>query len=279
MYKKWEEYEVEYIKNNYSIKTNKEMSEYLGRTKTAIDLKINKLGLKKSKYNYNHKYFENIDTEEKAYWLGFIYADGYISRNEEKYMNEFGIELQKSDYKHLKKFNKSINGNINVSFRSRENIFEGYNKTYETCFIRIYSKEFVNNLIKNGVVENKSLKVTFPKHINNSLIRHFIRGFFDGDGCICESKRKNNISTIKCDFTCGSIEFVNSLREVLYKEGISSYIIKEENKPYRLVIGGLKNCDIFLHYIYDDSNIYLDRKYEKKNQLYKDLNIEQRLPL
>lgn len=277
MYKIWNDKEIQFVKENYKKMTNKEMAEKLGRTKVAVDIKINKLGLKKSKYSYDNEYFKEINSIEKAYWLGFVYADGYISISRNGYGKEFAIELQGSDYKHLKKFNKSINGNIEVKrFKTKCNL---NNKIYDSCSIRIYSKDFVNNLIKQGVTTNKSYSIKLPD-IDDIYMSHFIRGYFDGDGCICESKRKKHTNTIKCDFTCGCEEFLLQLRKYLLNVGVNSYMIKENNKPYKLVIGGLNNCNRFLEYIYKDASVYLDRKYKKKKDLYKQLNINERvLPL
>ena len=115
MYNKWKEEDIKFLKENYKNFTNKELAQILNRTKTAISIKLSKLGLKKTKYYYNEDYFETIDSEEKAYWLGFLYADGYISKT--TCCSELGIELQKNDYNHLQKFNKSIKGNIEVKYR------------------------------------------------------------------------------------------------------------------------------------------------------------------
>ena len=271
----WNENEIKFIMENYKTMTYKEMAEKINRTENAVKLKVSKLGLKKSKYIYDVDYFKEIDTIEKAYWLGFIYADGYISIGKQNY--EFGIELQGSDYKHLKKFNKAINGNIEVGKRKKKCNLT--NKVYEMCLIRIYSKEFVENLINQGVYTNKSYNAKLPK-LNEEFMPHFIRGLFDGDGCICESKRKKHINTIRCDFTIGCEEFMLQLREYLYNVGINSYILKEENKAYRLVIGGLNNCNKFLEYMYKDATVMLDRKFTKKEHLYDRLNIKERcLPL
>ena len=273
MRKQWNENEIKFIKENYKTMTNKDIAEKIGRTKTAVDLKINKLGLKKSKYIYNHNFFNEIDSEEKAYWFGFICADGYISISGD-YGKELGIELQVGDKGHLKKFNKSIEGNVDVKeFISICNL---NNKEYKKCSIRLYSKKMVEALMKLGITNKKSYDLRLPK-FKDDLMRHFIRGYFDGDGCICESKRKKHISTIRCDFTCGCKEYMEELRKFLYAKGINSYIIKEKDNPYRLMIGGLNNCDKFLNYIYKDSNISLDRKYNKTLKLYKDLNIKERI--
>ena len=268
MRQQWKEEEIKYLIDNYKIKTNREISEVLGRTKTAIDVKANKLGLKSSKYYYNEKYFEKINTEEKAYWLGFIYADGYVVHSG-IYGKEFGIELQAKDINHLKKFNKSVNGNLKINkFKKKCNL---NNKTYDMCSIRIYRKNFVESLEKWGVIENKTFDIKFP-NINEELIRHFIRGYFDGDGCVTKNKEY-----IKYDFTSGNISFLEELRCILYKNNIKSYIYKEKENTYRLCIGGMLNCDIFYNYLYKDSNIYLDRKFNKKNSIYDELNIDIRI--
>lgn len=83
----------------------------LKRTTSAVKIKARKLGLSKYPYTCDYNYFDKIDSEEKAYWLGFIFADGYISVNENSNSGCVGIDLCLSDIDHLKKFNKSINGN------------------------------------------------------------------------------------------------------------------------------------------------------------------------
>lgn len=271
---KWSHEEIEFLKNNYLNMTYKELSNHLNRSKSAIDLKINRLGLKKSKYTYNHSYFKIIDTPEKAYWLGFIAADGCVSVNERTNSGELCIKLKGSDGPHLQKFNKSINGNIDVSYGTQ--ICNMNNKQYCFSQIRLYSIEMVQDLISHGIIPNKTHHLLFPD-IKTEYISHFIRGYFDGDGCITQSNHKNGKSYIKCDFTGIDNSFFTKLRSILYENNIKSYFCFSENKATRLVIGGLKNVDIFLKYIYKDATIYLDRKYERKNELYRDLNIEQRL--
>lgn len=268
MRQQWKEEEIKFLIENYKTKTNKEIAEVLGRTVDAVKIKAHKLGIKSSKYYYDEDYFKEINTEEKAYWLGFIYADGYISHSN-NYGKEFGIELQSRDINHLKKFNKSINGNIEVKkFKKKCNL---NNKTYNMCSIRIYKKRFVENLEKLGITENKTFNIEFP-NIDKNLIRHFIRGYFDGDGCVTVSNKY-----IRYDFTSGNILFLEKLRDILYENNIKSYICKEKENTYRLRIGGMLNCDIFYNYLYKDSNIYLDRKFNKKNNIYNELDIDNRI--
>ena len=107
------------------------------------------------KHNLNKEYFKNIDTEEKAYWLGFIYADGYIIKSEKNY--ELGIELNYKDVEHLNKFNSIFNNYYKVTKRIKSynsvDILNGHeptNKKSEMCLIRVYSKSIYEGLNKNA---------------------------------------------------------------------------------------------------------------------------------
>lgn len=270
---KWEESEIIFLKNNYKEMTNKQLSKKLDRTKTAVDLKLNRLGLKKSRYVYNKDFFEIINTEEKAYWLGFIYADGCIAYNKKLNNGELVLKLQWGDYKHLQKFNKSINGNIEV----KKVVEELNGKNYLQCHLRVYSYKMVLDLIKHGVYINKTKILHFPKDIDNNLMNHFIRGYFDGDGCVSKDSAKKK--TIGANFTSGSLSFLEDLRSFLYLYNINSYIYQERKNTYRLYIKGLKNYNTFFNYLYKNSTIYLERKLKKKNDIYQEYDIAQRLLL
>lgn len=274
MSKQWTNDEIIFLKENYKTMTYKQLSEKLDRTKTAIDLKINRLGLKKDKYTYNHDYFENIDSPQKAYWLGFIYADGGVFINSKTNSCELSIKLQASDHEHLRKFNKALGGNVDISFDTRKCNLNG--KTYDMCQIRFYSSKLVHDIGNYGVTPNKTLSIRFP-NIDKSLYTDFIRGYFDGDGSIYENKKKSGPSSIAANFTCGSIGFLEDLRTILYENGIYSYIATWKDKAPKLIIGGMKNTHHFLYYIYSKKSEYLERKYKKTIYLYEHLDIEQRL--
>ena len=266
--RKWTYEEIEYLKNNYKDKTYKEMTKDLNRSKAAIDIKINRLGLVKSNYNYDYSFFNVIDTEEKAYWLGFISADGNVWINEETQSCEVCIKLQASDFEHLKKFNKTIHGNLQVTFDERICSFTG--KPHKCCNIRLYCKEMAYDLIKHNVIPNKSLVIKYLNTLPKELERNYIRGYFDGNGCLSISKVNEN--NFRCDFTSGSKDYILGLKNALENEGFDSYIYECKDKHcYRLNInGGKKGCLKFLDYMYKDSTIYLDRKfnrYKKVKQL------------
>ena len=268
-FKRWTNEELEYLKAHYQDKTYKEIGEYLGRKEQAIRSKMHYLGLKKSIYHCDYDYFKTIDTEEKAYWLGFIYADGNVN----KAKNTLTINLQGRESGHLSKFNKCIAGNFKVKVFDEKH----GDKVYKMSRILVYSTKMAHDLISHGVFPNKTSKITFPS-LPNHLIRHFIRGYFDGDGSICERKHKKRQSDLACSFTCGNVVFLESLREILFQNNVKSYLVRDKRgAKYSLSLAGLQNPDTFLHYIYDDATVYLDRKYLKKESLYKYLNVEQRL--
>lgn len=271
---KWTEDEISYLIEHHKTKTYREICEALGRSECAVSIKINKLGLKKDKYSYNHDYFENIDTPEKAYWLGFIYADGNVREDTVRHGYAVSIGLQKSDYKHLKKFNKALNGNVEVKFNSSTCNLNG--KICEACRIEFHSKKMVQDLKRHGAVPNKTFVIEYPD-IPNEFDRDFIRGYFDGDGCLYKSDHKGKTSTLHANFTCGSVKFLEQLRSILYTYDIKTYFDIQPNHAPRLCVGGIVNTYNFLNFMYDDACVYLDRKYEKRDYLYTYLNIEQRL--
>lgn len=127
------------------------------------------------KYKINHNFFKNIDTEEKAYWLGFIAADGNVRSvvTDKIHRYTLSITLRESDRHHLEKF--------------RDVLYRGdkpkITKNRSGCVLEVSSKQNYYNLVNAGICDRKSLTLTFPT-IQNALLKHFIRGYFDGDGWI-----------------------------------------------------------------------------------------------
>ena len=114
------------------------------------------------------------------------------------------------------------------------------------------------------MISNKSLKLTFPDWINYKLIPHFIRGFFDGDGCVCldSGKKNNNVITIT-----STNSFCNSLKTIIENELEITTYVKEASCNNGitkvLYIYGANQVKKFLDWIYKDANLYLKRKYNK----------------
>lgn len=257
---RWTSDEYEFIRTHKDMPV-KEIAKALNRSESAVHLKFSRNGIKKSPYNCNYSYFKTIDSEDKAYWLGFIYSDGWISITSEANSGVVGIQLQRRDDEHLKKFNKSINGNYKISYGKKKCSISNSEEEFPYCLIKIYSIDMVNDLISHGVNNHKSYEIKMPS-IDECLIRYFIRGFFDGDGCVrIRTDKKTGRRYPSCDITCHERNMLDEIRSILYSNGITSYIYPDKTK-YRLYISGCNSNYKFLEYIYGDAKIYLDRKYE-----------------
>lgn len=251
--------------NNVKIKS---MSDYY----TSEQIATNK------KYNFNKDYFENINTNEKAYWLGFLYADGcvYIKKNKNNSSKgaQIEISLKAEDGYHLHNFIYSLNGNIPI--RNKKVKLNG--KTYEACRLDINSIKMANDLIKHGCVEKKSLILDFPNDLNDEFISHFIRGYIDGDGCIAFYTYKLTDSFHVS--ILGTSNFLIGIKNILENNNIKCSNIKpEKSKAFHLNIYGQNNLVNLFNYLYKDAEVFLGRKYDKfKNALLyfkKDFNISE----
>ncbi len=263
----WTDDEINIVKTNYLNKTMNELQRLLpGKTKGDILAYCHKIGLTRTKKTCTRDFFNVIDTEEKAYWLGFIFADGYISYSEKNMKKGqlattycTGIKLKWSDREHLKKFNKSIRGNYKV-FKETSHPDGFRKKITEAAKILVYSQQMYNDLNKY-FDRDKTYTAKFPS-IPENLMRHFIRGYFDGDGCFSFTDR-----TFDIEFLGASKDFHEGLANVLSKNNfkftINSKINKYNTEMYYIYINRNEDKCNFLKWIYEDCNIYLERKYKK----------------
>lgn len=264
----WTEDEVFFLKENYSKLSVQEIARRLNRTPNSVRLKANKQGLKKSPYNCNYNFFKTIDTEEKAYWLGFIASDGWVTENLQTNSGSVGIELKYSDIGHLSKFNKSIQGNYKIDIINKKcKISTQIYKVHKMCQIRIFSIDMVNDLKNLGITQNKTYEFVLP-NLPDDLMRHFIRGYFDGDGCVRIRTHRLASGVVSkyplCDIASVNNTFLEQLRKYLYEKiGICSYIYREQSGVYRLCIHKNEYTVKFLNYIYNNTKLFLDRKYDK----------------
>lgn len=212
----------------------------------------------KPTYSIDEKYFEDINDEEKSYFLGLIFADGYV-HEKRGYMS---LSLQETDVDILVKLKKSIQTNKPLQYVIRKD-----KNTKNQYRLLITRKKMIGDLINLGVRQNKSLTCTPEKivDLNCGLIKHFIRGYFDGDGSITYYNVRNTInSTINIVCTKEYYDFFS--KHIFEKIGVKSTLSKRfaDNKNcFDLRICGNRNVLSFLEYIYSDSSIFLNRKYEK----------------
>lgn len=227
------------------------------------------------KYKVNHNYFNLIDTEYKAYILGFIYADGCISQPSGNRKLNFRIGVQEEDGYILDELSREAAGGQKNIVNTPSSIKKGYKPQH--C-VNIVSNQIGNNLIDLGCNINKSkLGMTFPK-LEKHLIPHFIRGFLDGDGSIILKKlqykyiRKTDYKLpnphkqqykLKLAFCSTDKEFLLKIAECL---NIGKPYITEKVKTQVNYILWIENKQEVLNsidYLYSDATYFLKRKYDK----------------
>lgn len=196
--------------------------------------------------NYNRNIFSQIDSEEKAYWLGFIVADGYL--NTDKHM--LRIKLGNKDKDHLLKFIKFIGGNEEM-LKSEIHSETGN----ENFYVSLYSKEIMNDLLNLGIEQAKSGKEKVCD-IKEDYYRDFIRGLWDGDGFIRESLTGVGLvgSEEVLAFVQGYFNEKLEIRPLKIYPHCNTF--KIEYRSTR------KAIPLILNHLYSDKDVALDRKKE-----------------
>lgn len=224
---------------------------------------LRKRGIKArhSQYIADFNYFDDINTEAKAYFLGFIYADGCLYRNTLK------ISISKVDVDILQKLTEEMKANHPI----RE-IADG-----TQVEIQISQDVLKDALNKHGVVPAKTHKLEcIPSTIPSELTRHFIRGYFDGDGSFScyELKSGQRIGDHKYSFgIVGTESFLEDVRQYVQSQAgikLSGKLQQrwDRNNNTRSLVGSGKQQTLtFVDWLYKDANMYLDRKYQKYRQL------------
>lgn len=259
---------IQDYQNNKSIR---QIEKDYGVTRKSVAKYLEDIGVKTTKgnhyrkYTHQYDYFENIDTEEKAYWLGFMFADGYIVDYSNKYgEDKFGITLHSKDISTLKQFKtciQSTNPITDVSSNGRS-----------LMRIIMSSQKTVDDLISHGCLKQKSLILKPPVGVPKNLIHHFIRGYFDGDGSIFWNKSEFerhetwntpsyiiNITSTKemIEWIIDQVGFGNLTKE------------KRRQKTWYYRQSGNQKVKDFCEYIYKDATIFMERKYQLYQELLK----------
>lgn len=259
----WENLAQEYLETGISL-TKLSKKYKIGRY--TLTERFKKLGIeivnRQNELKFDETIFDSIDNEEKAYWLGFIYADGYISSHKEgeKKKYTFEISLKGSDIEHLEKFHRFSKHKNPNQVKLGKVKYNG--KEYTRCRWFVTNKHLWNTLNSYGCTPNKSLTLQFPDTSifkDQSLIRHFIRGYFDGDGSF--SRYLNNKTVSPHIEIIGTPEFLNKLIEYSNIDGVRRKDKRWKNNTEFLDYH-LKESIAFINYIYKDSSVYLNRKYK-----------------
>ncbi len=233
-------------------------------------LKENGYELTTRKYNIDQNYFEVIDSEEKAYWLGFIAADGTIrlrhgnveSKNRG---SSIILKLAVKDTDQVKRFSDVFGGGSKLEYnRDYTKTKDGRPSYSDYCRVGIYSNKLVEDIIDKGVTPRKSFTISKP-NIDEKYMFHYLRGYFDGNGSISfeaqESKKyegKQIIKKLNVSIATGS---------VMLKEWIIDFCAKHDvefvkSNKFDIISKNMKTARNFIRLIYKDATIYLERKHK-----------------
>lgn len=223
-----------------------------------------------SKRKIRHDIFKNIRTEIQAYLLGFFASDGNI--NEKR--KTIRIHLQKSDQEIIYLFKNIISPEARV-FVKKEHDAIGRNgikiKAHESIGIDISSTILCNDLVNLGYGYNKTYSNLLLPKISDDLIKHFIRGYFDGDGSISGHIVRNEINKNPRLRLCFSIcsktdSLLKEIKQYFNKHDINVNInFANRDKMFILETSSIKECKKIFDFLYNEANFYMNRKYVKYN--------------
>lgn len=205
--------------------------------KTALDLLDVEIRPNRT-YFFNEHTFDVIDTEEKAYWLGFLYADGHSDRTSTR------LTLKEKDKPHLVKFRNFVSGDMSIS------------KTmYGTWQIELNSIHMVERMHSLGVVPYRSQFSLTKAEIPSELTRHFIRGYVDGDGCI-----SNDLRVV----ILGRKDLLVWIVDTLHSQvGANKNRFRKRGNVFEVSWGGRYIFSHITKYLYKNASIFLDRKKDR----------------
>lgn len=207
-------------------------------------------------------FFAKIDSESKAYILGMLYADGSLCPYINKYGNissyKLRLRLAQTDEQIVRDISVAILGYDNVTITQRPE------KNWQPIAgLQIGNKKIGEDLIKLGCGPNKSSNIRLPtfEQVPQEFYHHFIRGFFDGDGCVGSANKA------VASFTSNEI-FCEQLRDFLSKNANLSFkeFCNRKNGYGSIVICGRDNIYNLYKYLYKNANIYMSRKNKKMKE-------------
>lgn len=250
----WTDEQVAYIiekytKENYTLtQLGREFNCAYGTIKNLLNKHhINSRGSKQG-YPRNEFYFNKIDTPEKAYWLGFLYADGCV------HSKGYSISMNITDKEHVEKFRNAIEAFNHKIHKSIDKRFKSAKPLYQ---LSIRDKQLWSDLNAWGCIPQKSLLLSKIPNIPRDFVSHFIRGYFDGDGSLHYLKGTDNY---RISFV-GTKNFLMDVQKELMTN--VSLCFGSSGQSYTLQISGWKRVERILNYLYKDSteNTRLNRKY------------------
>lgn len=221
-----------------------------------LGLEIIPQSITRRKFPINENFFESIDTEEKAYFLGFLYADACNAPSK----NRLEVALAKQDRDILEVFSRTILcGNVNIrEYKAKKK------GAQDRVAVYIINKKISQDLVKWGCISRKTFFLQFPP-ISPGLYGHFVRGYFDGDGSLTFSKRTGTTKKDTNFSIVSTKEMLQFIQNLFSKLDVNSYINKRhknrKNNNFTLRVFGNRQIKKVCDWLYIDANVYLQRKY------------------
>lgn len=227
---------------------------------------LNKAGHTRDSFRKgNFEFFKNIDTEEKAYWLGFLLADGCVVGH------RLQLRLSIEDVNHLEQFREHI-GFTDCSIGEVHGYQARQRKRYHACDLVIQSPKIIKDLARHNLVARKTACEKPSIHIPKHLEHHYIRGMFDGDGWIIKGHRtthggKYHTDTWEAGICMGAETLNYVMSKICSATKIKPKPIKGYNGTPRFRMAAKKDIGQFMSYIYKDATVCLQRKYDIAKEL------------
>ena len=232
----------------------------------ALGVKMNPSG--RCKYTVNEDIFD-VDSEVGFYIAGFMAADGNVTYDNRSNTSLLCLGIGRKDKDHLLKIRDAMDFTGPISDYSYFN--KSYGKMTDSSWLKVYcSKKVVADIGKNfNVVPQKTFTYEFPEGIiNHNMVRHFIRGYFDGDGSFYADHLDRGSDCV-CFDLLGTEHFLEIVRNILERDCNlqSTAMVHKCKNIFRLRYAGNGLVAKIAAYLYDDSTIYLQRKFDKISHL------------
>src|SRR3990167_3745530 len=237
----------------------------------------------------NKDYFEVIDTENKAYFLGLLFADGSVTIPKGNRQKVISLSLQEDDSEVVTLLNKEITPYKKMTIQRPTSIIKRGWKARAT--FSVGCDKLVNDLMNHGCINNKTTLGLGIPNLKTPFLKHFIRGYFDGNGGLSVKITKNTYKRVSNNnikspfkenklrgslyFCSTDLDFLNYIKNILNSSckiigTVQLYDKKTLNCLTRQIRYEHKEDikEIF-NYLYKDSKVFLKRKNEKFKMLIK----------
>lgn len=259
----------EYILGNLKMK---DVYEKYKVNQNAVDYFFAEKGyVKRStlrKENIKTNIFNPVNTPEAAYILGFYIADGCLNGN------KFVITLNEKDKEILEKIRDYMSPITKLIYK-KETVNKQGIISHPMYSFAFSCKEIVNKLEKLGLGKNKTyLNKSIKNIVPKELMWDFIRGYWDGDGCISNSNVTKNVKEtsynyVNIGFTIISKDpnILNEMNEFFVEEGINTHVYPDNKGNYLVGTHSKPEIEKIYNKLYTSSNLFMERKRTRFNEI------------